>query len=225
MSFNQIYSKTPLEKKDSKEFSNTQPIKIFLALYTLTYGFYIFFWFYKILKDFKEYKSLTNNVHLLLWKYVAFYSIALIVVFPLIFYYVISETGEFPPITLQIINSFRFGVESIFVFLLLQKIIIFLREGLNELFSAKKISLLFFLIGELTIFIPEANPFYMQYFLIIVFLAGINLSVVQKDLNRFWGKEQYHLAVRISPSRGEIISICVFSIWWLIGVYFTFVYE
>jgi len=39
------------------------------------------------------------------------------------------------------------------------------------------------------------------------------MSIVQKDLNRYWGKEQDHLAIKTSLSKGEliVIGICVIS--------------
>ena len=62
-------------------------------------------------------------------------------------------------------------------------------------------------------FIPEETLYYWHIFLLLAFFTGIILSGVQKDLNRYWEKEQDHLAIRTSLSKGEliVIGICVIS--------------
>ena len=111
------------------------------------------------------------------------------------------------------IGSFILVGEIIFTFLLLRKIKSILSEKLDDSFSVNNICLLVFLIGAVSMFIPEETLYYWHIFLLLAFFTGIILSVVQKDLNRYWEKEQDHLAIRTSLSKGEliVIGICVIS--------------
>jgi S1-C subfamily serine protease len=62
-------------------------------------------------------------------------------------------------------------------------------------------------------FIPDETPYYWYVALLLPFLTVMILSVVQKNLNRYWGKEQNHLGIRSSISKGEliVIGICIIS--------------
>jgi len=103
--------------------------------------------------------------------------------------------------------------DIIFTFLLLRKIKSILSEKLDDTFSVNNICLLVFLIGAVLMFIPEETSYDLYIILLLAFFTGMIMSIVQKDLNRYWGKEQDHLAIRTSLSKGEliVIGICVIS--------------
>ena len=106
-------------------------------------------------------------------------------------------------------------IEVIFIFLLLRKIKSFMSESLDDSFSLNYVCLLVFLIQAVTMLLPMGSPFYYSIVLLLTFLTGMILSGVQKDLNRYWKKEQSHLAIRTSFSKGELIVIGIGIFLWL----------
>ena len=200
------------EKKESIVFSNALPIKFFLALYALTGGFYFFYWFYKNLKNFKDHKNLNQKPYSLLWGYLAFYIFSFMGVILLFFLFEDFETEKSNWMNYSTDLFFLVG-DIIFTFLLLRKIKSILSEKLDDTFSVNNICLLVFLIGAVLMFIPEETSYDLYIILLLAFFTGMIMSIVQKDLNRYWEKEQDHLAIRTSLSKGEliVIGICVIS--------------
>ena len=56
-----VNSKVSPDESNSNGFSNAEPIKSFLVLYAFTGGLYIFYWFYKNLKNFTDHETLNQN--------------------------------------------------------------------------------------------------------------------------------------------------------------------
>ena len=197
---------------EKKEFSNGQPIKFFIALYALTGGLYIFYWFYKNLKNFTDHETLNQKPYSLLWGYLAFNVFSFILIVLLFFLFGGLETEKLDLMGYST-ELFVLVGSIIFTFLLLRKIKSILTEKLDDLFSINNICLLIFLIGAILMFVPEETPYFWHIVLLSAFLTGIIFSVVQKDLNRYWEKEQNHLAIKTSFSKGEliVIGICVIS--------------
>ena len=215
MSETGINSKNFPEESNSNGFSNAEPIKSFLVLYALTGGLYIFYWFYKNLKNFKDHKVLNQNPYLLLWGYLAyfiFWFVGYVLLFALLGD---LEAETLAPAIDYPVQLFGNVTEVIFIFLLLRKIKSFMSESLDDSFSLNYVCLLVFLIQAVTMLLPMGIPFYYSIVLLLTFLTGMILSVVQKDLNRYWDKEQGHLAIRISFSKGELIVIGIGIFLWL----------
>ena len=152
---------------EKKEFSNGQPIKFFIALYALTGGLYIFYWFYKNLKNFKDHKVLNQNPYLLLWGYLAYF-IFWVVGYALLFALLGDlEAETLAPAIDYPVQLFGDVIEVIFIFLLLRKIKSFMSESLDDSFSLNYVCLLVFLIQAVTILLPMGIPFYWSILFLV----------------------------------------------------------
>lgn len=212
-------SKNTSGSENQHKFSNVQPISAFIALYVLSGEIYLYYWFYKNLKNFKEHKNLNSNSFTLVWWFLGC-SCALSIGY--IFLYALM--GDLAAETLDPSIEYTYWllfllVDLIFIYLLLKKTGDFIRKSKNEIFSLNQICALYFAVGVISIIIPE-TPFFSFLMLIPSFFTAMIVSWVQKDLNRYWAAEQPNLAIRKLPSMGEgiVLGVCL-TLWILVYIF------
>jgi len=164
-----------------------QPVKLFLILYGLTFGFYFYIWFLRNYRNFRNYRRIKINPEL---KTLGLFSAAVIPYF--VYGVVLGESGlsKFPSFMENLFDLIITAIPAIFLFFQLRILKRFLKRKMKGTFSVGIIVLGFFVfngLGEL--WSPDLSYY---WFAITVFTLceGIILAFVQKDLNAYWKLER-----------------------------------
>jgi len=167
--------------------SKGQPVKHFLVLYGLTFGFYFYFWFLRNYRNFRNYKRAKINPEL---KTLVLFIAA---VFPYFVYgVVLGESGltRFPPVVKFSFDLIIASIPATFLFFQLRMIKRFLKRKMKGTFSVAAIVLGFFILNGLGKLWSMALTYYWLAVIILVVCEGIVLAFVQKDLNAYWELER-----------------------------------
>jgi RsiW-degrading membrane proteinase PrsW (M82 family) len=163
------------------------PVKYFLLLYGLTFGFYFYFWFLRNYRNFRDYKRININPEI---KTLVLFSTAVIPYF--IYGVVLGESGlsQFHPVVKILFDLVIAGVQAGFLFFQLRIIKRFLKRKLKGTFSVEGIVLGFFIINAFGKLWSPGLDYYWFAVMILVMCEGIVLTFVQKDLNLYWKRER-----------------------------------
>ena len=162
-------------------------VKYFLLLYGLTFGFYLYFWFLKNYRNFRNYKQININPEL---KTLVLFSTAIIPYF--IYGVVLGESGlsQFHPFVKILFDLIIAGIQTAFLFFQLRIIKRFLKRKMKGTFSVGTIVLGFFILNGLGKLWSSDLAYYWLAVMILVACEGIVLAFVQKDLNAYWKLER-----------------------------------
>ncbi len=167
--------------------SRGQPVRVFLILYVLTFGFYFYFWFLRNYRNFRNYKRIHINPELkTLFLFVA-------AVIPYYLYGIALERFGVTQFSLWVLHVFHFGlagVQAAFLFLQLRLIKRFLKRKLKGTFRVTAITLGFFALNGLGRMLPPDFSYYLVSAIIFILCEGVVLAYVQKDLNAYWKIER-----------------------------------
>jgi RsiW-degrading membrane proteinase PrsW (M82 family) len=164
-----------------------QPIKHFLILYGLTFGFYFYFWFLRNYRNFRNYKRIKINPEL---KTLVLFSAA---IFPYFVYGVILGESAVPQFHSSVKISFDLviaGIPAIFLFFQLRILKRFLKRKMKGTFNVGIIVIGFFVLNGLGKLWPPNVSYYWFAVMILIVFEGIVLAFVQKDLNAYWKLER-----------------------------------
>ena len=163
------------------------PVKYFLVLYGLTFGFYFYFWFLKNYRNFRNYKRIQINPEM---KTLILFSTAIIPYF--IYGVVLGESGlsQFHPSVKISFDLVIAGVQATFLFFQLRILKRFLKRKMKGTFSVEGIVLGFFIINALGKLWSSTTVYYWLGLVILVVCEGGILALVQKDLNAYWKQER-----------------------------------
>jgi RsiW-degrading membrane proteinase PrsW (M82 family) len=163
------------------------PVKYFLLLYGLTFGFYFYFWFLRNYRNFRNYKRIKINPEM---KALVLFSTAIVTYF--IYGMVLEESGlsQFHPFVKILFDLTIAGIQAAFLFFQLRIIKRFLKRKMKGTFSVVAIVLGFFILNGLGKLWSPGLPYYWLAILIFVACEGIVLAFVQKDLNAYWKLER-----------------------------------
>jgi hypothetical protein len=163
------------------------PVKYFLVLYGLTFGFYFYFWFLKNYRNFRNYKRIKINPEM---KTLVLFGTAIIPYF--IYGIVLGELGlsQFHPSVKIAFDLFIAGVQAAFLFFQLRILKRFLKRKMKGTFSVEGIVLGFFIINAFGKLWSSAPSYYWLGLMILVVCEGLVLAIVQKDLNTYWKQER-----------------------------------
>lgn len=183
-----LYSEIDVEHKGWTRIKpKGQPIKQFLLFYSLTFGLYLYFWFHRNYRDFRNYKNAKINPELR--------TLGLFV-FAFIPYYLygtvmgLLNKDPFAPYIFLPFNLLIAGIETSFWFFQFTMIKRFMKETLKKSFPLMIIVLIIFALSGVRKLIPSGIPHYLiADFVLILFQGGV-LAFVQKDLNIYWKLEK-----------------------------------
>jgi RsiW-degrading membrane proteinase PrsW (M82 family) len=163
------------------------PVKLFLVLYGLTFGFYFYFWYLRNYRNFRNYKRIKINPE---WKTLILFSAAVIPYF--IYGVVLGESGlsQFHPVVKITFDLILAGIPAIFLYFQLRIIKRFLKRKMKGTFNAAVIVLGFFILNGLRKLWPPDLSYYWFMVMILIVCEGIVLAFVQKDLNAYWKLER-----------------------------------
>ena len=163
------------------------PVKYFLFLYGLTFGFYFYFWFLRNYRSFRNYKRIKINPEM---KTLVLFSTAIIPYF--IYGVILGESGlsQFHPFVKISFDLVITGIQAGFLFFQLRILKRFLKRKMKGTFSVVGIVLGFFILNSLGKLWSQDLAYYWLAVLILVACEGIVLAFVQKDLNAYWKLER-----------------------------------
>ena len=163
------------------------PVKYFLFLYGVTFGFYYYFWFLKNYRNFRDYKRININPEM---KTLILFSTAIIPYF--LYGVVLGESGlsQFHPFVRISFDLVIAGIQATFLFFQLRIIKRFLKRKMKGTFSVVGIVLGFFILNSLGKLWSPSLGYYWFAVIILVVCEGIVLAFVQKDLNAYWKQER-----------------------------------
>ena len=163
------------------------PVKLFLILYQLTFGLYLYFWFLGNYRDFTSYKKLKLNPELLALGLFGFS------VFPYFIYGVLQRTfgtyivkGSLADIFFDLVVA---AIESAFLYYQFQRFSSYMEKKLERSFSVPMVILSFFILSGLKKVLLPTTPFYFFWEMVLIFIQGSVLAFVQRDLNLYWKVE------------------------------------
>jgi len=166
--------------------SRGQPVKIFLILYGLTFGFYFYFWFLRNYRNFRNYKRIHINPELItLFLFV-------VAVVPYYLYGIALEKFGVVQFDLLVKHFFNLGLAGIqagFLFFQLRVMKRFLKRKMKGTFRVTAITLGFFALNGLARMLPPDLSYYLWLTIIFIVCEGVVLAFVQKDLNAYWKME------------------------------------
>lgn len=164
-----------------------QPVRVFLILYGLTFGFYFYFWFLRNYRNFRNYKRIHINPELkTLFLFVA-------AVVPYYLYGIALERFGVTEFSLLVKHLFHFGlagIQAAFLFFQLRLMKRFLKRKLKRTFRVTTITLGFFVLNGLGRMLPPDLSYYLLFAMIVIVCEGVVLAFVQKDLNAYWETER-----------------------------------
>ena len=161
-------------------------VKLFLTFYQVTFGLYLYFWFLGNYRDFTTYKKLKINPELLAL------GLFICTVLPYFFYGVIQKAfgiNQASPLADAFFNLVVAGVETSFLYFQFQMFSGFLKKKLQKPFSVPVIILSLFILSGLKKVLPVTVPYYLIWEMILIFMQGGVLAIVQRDLNLYWTLE------------------------------------
>ncbi len=167
-----------------------QSIGFFLLLYSLTFGFYFYFWFLRNYRKFRNHKGIKLNPE---YKTLQLFIFSIL---PYIIFKVILEKlygiqfENYVTISLEWIVA---GIQTAFLYLQLKTIKRFLKRRLKGTFNVSIIAIQFFILNGLINMLPHNMPYFLFYFFVLVLIQGWVLVSVQKDLNEYWLQERRRL--------------------------------
>ena len=163
------------------------PVKYFLLLYGLTFGFYFYFWFLRNYRNFRNYKRIKINPE---WKTLVLFIAAVI---PYIIYgMVLGNSGktQFSPWIKILFDLAVAAIPSIFLLFQLRIIKRFLKRKMKGTFNLTGVVLGFFIFNSLGKLLSPDISYYLVFMIIVVVYEGMVLAFVQKDLNTYWTQER-----------------------------------
>ena len=179
-----LYSKIGSEYIDQVKIPAPKhhPLKVFL-FYGSTFGFYLYFWFYRNYKDFKIYKNLNLNPEL---RTIIFYVVTFIPFFT--YGSVMAALGKniFDATIVIPFNLFMAAIETAFLFFLFRLIQGNLNESLEQPFNFWIMCFLFFVTSVIRKLIPMDLPHYRLFEFMTILVQGGIFARIQKDLNFYW---------------------------------------
>lgn len=182
-----LYSKIGSEYIDRVKvpIRRHHPLKV-LIFYGGTFGFYLYFWYYRNYRDFKIYKNLNLNPEL---RTIVFYVITFIPFFT--YGTIMAALGKniFDATIVIPFNLFMAMIETAFLFFLFRLIQGNLNEELKKPFNVWIMLFLFFVTSVIRKLIPMNLPHYRLYEFMTILIQGGIFARVQKDLNFYWELE------------------------------------
>lgn len=170
-----------------KRPSRGQPVKTFLVLYGLTFGFYFYFWFLRNYRNFRNYKRIHINPEVkTLFLFVA-------AVIPYYLYGIaLGRFGvlEFGLLATHVFHLGLSGVQAAFLFFQLRVMKRFLKRKMKGTFLVTAIALGFFVFNGLGRMLPSDFSYYLLFAIVFILGEGVVLAFVQKDLNTYWDIER-----------------------------------
>jgi RsiW-degrading membrane proteinase PrsW (M82 family) len=169
-----------------------QPVAQFLIIYALTFGLYIYFWFYRNYQNFKEYKKLELNPE---FRALALFILTIIPYF--IYGAILGSIDEysFPPGAEISFNLIMVGVEAVFIIFLFRTI----KENIGRTAGKSPIFLiaivLFFIFGSLRKILPGVVAYHWWLEIILIWLQGGALALAQQKINIFWEQKRSELGI------------------------------
>jgi protease PrsW len=163
------------------------PVRYFLFLYGLTFGFYFYFWFLRNYRNFRNYKRIKINPEM---KTLVLFSTAIIPYF--VYGVVLGRSGlsQFHPLVKILFDLVIAGIQAGFLFFQLRIIKRFLKRKIKGSFNLVWIVLGFFVLNGLGK-LWSSHLFYDWFVVMILIVCeGIVLAFVQRDLNAYWKLER-----------------------------------
>ncbi len=161
-----------------------QPIWIFMFFYVLTFGLYLYFWFLKNYRDFRNFKNIDANPEL---RTLILFSLS---AFPLFIYgnylNLFDIMGIFNPATKVLFIFSVSGAEAYFLLIQFQMFHRFMKRSMKGSFHPITPVFLFFCLSVTRKYLPSDFQLYWTVEIVSVFLQAVILAWVQKDLNRYW---------------------------------------
>lgn len=163
-----------------------QPVKQVLIFYGLTFGLYLYFWFYRNCREFRSYKKLNLDPEL---RTLALFALTIIPYLVLGTFLGTFKQHIWDPRIAISFGLMMSGIETAFLFFLLRRMKEFFDEKKIKAFNLFIITLVFFSLSELRKFLT-AEPFYYWFFeFALILLQGGVLAFVQYHLNIYWKME------------------------------------
>ncbi|MCH8933995.1 MAG: PrsW family intramembrane metalloprotease [Nitrospinae bacterium] len=167
------------------------PAKRVVVFYGLTFGLYLYFWFHRNYRNFKDYKNLSLNPDLR--------TLGLFVFTIIPFFVYGAIPGEwkrysFDPSIEISFNVMMAGIEAAFLYFLFRMIREILNKEQKKSFPILSIVLMFFVLSGMRKFLPSELPYYWWFEFALILLQGGVLAVAQKHLNAYWALEREKLA-------------------------------
>lgn len=163
-----------------------QPVIQVFIFYGLTFGLYLYFWFYRNYREFRHYKNLKLDPEL---RTLALFALTTIP-------YLILGTflGTFQQYTWDPRIGISFGlmmsgIETAFLFFLFRRIKVFIDEKSKGTFNIFLITLVFFLLSESRKLLTSDLSYYWFFEFALILLQGGVLVFVQNHLNIYWETE------------------------------------
>ncbi len=173
-------------KKRIKIPPTGQPVMQFFLIYGLTFGLYLYFWLHRIYREFRNYKHIDVNPEL---QALSFFVLTVLPFFVL--GTVLKALGQKPADSGAVV-PFMLAlavIETVFVFFLLRTVKRILNERLQRSFTVVFIVVLFFASSVVRKVLPPGFQFYWWFEILIIWVQGGILALVQKDLNAYWHLE------------------------------------
>lgn len=163
------------------------PVKLFLLVYQMTFGLYLYFWFLGNYRDFTSYKKLKLNPELLALGLFCFS------IFPYFIYGVLQKTLGFSIVSGYLadisFHLFVSAIESAFLYFQFHRFSVYMEKKLEKSFSVSMVILSFFILSGLKKILLPTTPFYLIWEMLLIFIQGCVLALVQRDLNLYWKVE------------------------------------
>ncbi|PIR00891.1 MAG: hypothetical protein COV66_03420 [Nitrospinae bacterium CG11_big_fil_rev_8_21_14_0_20_45_15] len=162
------------------------PVKLFLIFYQLTFGLYLYFWYLGNYRDFASYKKLKINPEL------RALSLFILTILPYFFYRIAPNALGMQRASPEMdifFNLAMAGIETVFLYFQFKMFARFLKNKLEKPFSITLIICLFFILSALKKTLPQTVPYYLIWEILLIFLQGGVLAIVQNDLNLYWKAE------------------------------------
>jgi RsiW-degrading membrane proteinase PrsW (M82 family) len=170
-----------------KRPSRGQPVKWFLILYGLTFGFYFYFWFLRNYRNFRNYKRIHINPEV---KTLFLFVTAVI---PFYFYGIALERFgvlEFSLAAKHVFHLGLSGIQAAFLFFQIRVLKRFLKRKMKGTYRVTVITLGFFAFNGLGRMLPPDVSYFLWFAIFFILGEGVILALVQKDLNAYWDIER-----------------------------------
>jgi RsiW-degrading membrane proteinase PrsW (M82 family) len=167
-----------------------QSISFFLILYGLTFGLYFYFWFLRNYRKFRNHKGIKINPEL---QFLGLLILSIVPYFVLGIFLEKFINSPFQPFLKVSLDWIIAGIQTAFLFFQLRMIKRFLKRRIKESFKILNIILLYFVLDGAIKMLPSNMPYYLFYSIILIFIQGGVLALVQVDLNRYWQQERRRL--------------------------------
>ncbi len=168
----------------SKGSATGQPEWLLIVYYVLTFGLYLYFWFLRNYRDFRNFKNIDANPELRTLILFGFSVIPLFVYGTILNLY--DVTGYLNSPFEGLFIMFVSGSEAFFLLVQFQMFHRFMKRSMKGSFHPITPVFLFFCLSVTRKYFPSSFQLYWTVEIVSIFLQASILAWVQRDLNRYW---------------------------------------